>query len=88
MPEPVSVAGSGGDTILIPARAVFADDDGQATVWIIEPDTSQAQPRPVSVGELTGDSIAVNGGLENGDVIAISGVTQLRPGMTVRRWEP
>ena len=40
--------------------------------------------RPVTLGEMVGSDVLVTGGLEAGDTIAISGVSQLRPGMKVR----
>jgi multidrug efflux pump subunit AcrA (membrane-fusion protein) len=40
--------------------------------------------RNVTLGELVGGDVLVTDGLEDGDVIAISGVSQLRPGMTIR----
>ena len=39
---------------------------------------------PENSVELVGSDVLVTGGLEAGDKIAISGVSQLRPGMKVR----
>jgi RND family efflux transporter MFP subunit len=78
----------GAGEIVIPAHAAVADDAGRATVWLVDPDSKSVRRRPVTLGELRADSVVVTEGLASGDVVAISGVTQLRDGMVVRRWEP
>ena len=78
----------GESEFLIPAQAAVADAQGQASVWVFDEETSTVQPRPVELGHLTGNDVLVTSGLSFGDVVAISGVSQLRPGMQVRRWEP
>jgi multidrug efflux pump subunit AcrA (membrane-fusion protein) len=45
------------------------------------------ESRAVTLGELGGDQVIVTDGLRNGETVAISGMTQLSPGMKVRRWE-
>jgi hypothetical protein len=39
------------------------------------------------MGELTGDEIEIKSGLRPGEVIAVSGIHQLRDGMPVLRYE-
>jgi hypothetical protein len=51
---------------------------------VIDPDSNTVSKREIQVGDLTGDSIRVLGGLEQSETIAISGVHFLRPGMEVR----
>ncbi len=71
--------------IVVPAVAVFADKAGSPHVWIFDPTTKTVKSRPVRTGELSGaDSIVVLEGLELGEDIAVSAVTQLRDEMTVR----
>lgn len=81
-------AAGGAAAIEIPAKAAVADADGHATVWRVDPETMAVHSQPVQLGELRADSVVVTGGLSDGDVIAVSGVAQLREGMVVRRWEP
>jgi RND family efflux transporter MFP subunit len=69
----------------IPASATRTDESGEAFVWRIARDAMTAQRAPVKLGGLSGDQVAVLEGLEDGDLIAISGVHQLRDGMAVRR---
>ena len=73
--------------ILVPAQAADADPQGDSTVWLVDPDSMAVRRRPVELGELQGDNVIVKSGLSNGDIVAISGVAQLREGMIVRRWE-
>lgn len=81
-------AGDATGAIEIPAHAALADDAGRAAVWLVDPSAMTIRRQPVTLGELRADHVLVTGGLSDGDVIAISGVAQLREGMAVRRWEP
>jgi RND family efflux transporter MFP subunit len=72
----------------IPARATLADESGGATVWVVDPDSMTVRRTEVVLGEMSGDEVEVRSGLSSGDLIAISGVHQLREGTTVRRLEP
>ena len=79
----------GGDSapgaVLIPSNAVRNDGAG-SFVWAVD-DSLRVSRRPVELGELVGTDVKVVSGLASGDVIATSGVAQLRDGMTVRRFE-
>jgi RND family efflux transporter MFP subunit len=70
--------------IRIPASATAADESGNAFVWRIEKPANTVTKHPVTLGELVGRDVLVTDGLEDGVVIAISGVSQLREGMTIR----
>jgi multidrug efflux system membrane fusion protein len=75
---------SSGDQFVVPALAVFADEAGQAHVWVVDKDSMKVQQRKVTTGELTGSkSIQILEGLKSGEMIATTGVTQLREGMQV-----
>ncbi len=74
------------DRIAIPANATRADDKGNAFVWLIDPSSMTVRRAPVELGELFGSEVEVKNGLSNGDMIAVSGVHQLREGMTVRKF--
>lgn len=73
--------------VSIPATAAAADEDGNPSVWIVDPETSTVSRRPVTLGPMAEASVVITEGLNDGDTVAISGVTQLRPGMKVRPWE-
>lgn len=82
---PAEAAGRSG--MRIPASASVSDDQGKAFVWVVDPSSMQVRPVPVELGELSGSDVSIVSGLSDGDQIAISGVHQLREGMTVRRFE-
>ncbi len=71
--------------IVVPAIAIFADEAGSPHVWVVDRTTGRVERRPVRTGELTEtDSIVVLEGLVPGEDIAVSAVSQIRDGMTVR----
>jgi RND family efflux transporter MFP subunit len=74
--------------ISIPLVATAGDEQGNAYVWLVDPDSMQVTRRPVTLGEIYQDSVRVTSGLQNGDRIAISGVASLQEGVKVRPLEP
>lgn len=76
---------SGGRDVrfLVPVSSVKSEADGARIVWVISED-NRASRREVTVGELTGSSIAVRTGLKPGETIATAGVHHIREGMKVR----
>ncbi|NOQ66952.1 MAG: efflux RND transporter periplasmic adaptor subunit [Desulfobacterales bacterium] len=72
-------------SITIPAAAVFADEAGNSQVWIVNREIMTVNSRQVETGSLIGASdISITSGLEPGESIAVTGVTQLRENMKVR----
>jgi multidrug efflux system membrane fusion protein len=73
---------------VIPAIAVFANDQGASNVWVVDKDKMTAQARKVTTGDLTGEAgIKITGGLQPGEIIVESGVNQLREGMKVKTFD-
>ena len=72
----------------IPVSAALADDAGNAFVWKLDPDSNSVSRAPVELGDLVDDRVRITAGLEEGDVVAISGVNQLRDDMVVRILAP
>ena len=68
---------------LVPITSVFADADGTAHVWIVAPGDRTVKETVVQIGEASGSSILVTGGLSEGQTIVTAGVHSLRPGMQV-----
>jgi multidrug efflux pump subunit AcrA (membrane-fusion protein) len=66
---------------------VRTDESGKAFVWTVDVSSMKVRRTPVELGELSGSSIEVLKGLKGGDTIAISGVHQLREGMSVRSFK-
>jgi multidrug efflux system membrane fusion protein len=70
--------------IIIPAIAVFADETGSSHVWIVNRETMTVNSRQVKTGSLVGTAnISIISGIEQGETLAITGVTQLRENMTI-----
>ena len=76
-----------GAGVAIPASSTVIDASGASSVWRVDRDTMEVHRVAVELGELSGDSVAVERGLEPGDLIAASGANQLREGMQVRSSE-
>jgi len=70
---------------LIPAQAVLGDETGASYVWVVDPGSLSVSRRAVELGELTGSDVEIRAGLDGTEEIAVSGVSHLREGMTVRR---
>ena len=71
-------------TVVIPANAVGADDDGNSYVWKLNAVGMTVSRANVTLGQLSGAEVEILEGLESGDRIAVSGVQNLREGMQVR----
>ena len=76
----------GGDSVRIPVSAVASNAQYQAFVWKVDPAAMTVSPAPVEIGDLHGDEVEVNSGLQAGDMIAVSGLLYLQDGMQVRRF--
>jgi RND family efflux transporter MFP subunit len=68
----------------IPVSAALADDNGKAFVWKVHPESMAVSRAPVELGDLNEDRVLITAGIEEGDLVAISGVHQLRDDMVVR----
>lgn len=68
--------------ILVPQRAVLEGPKGKF-VYVVN-DKSQAEPRPVVVGEWAGDAWIVTEGLKGGERVITDGLMKLGPGAPVQ----
>lgn len=73
----------------VPVTAAQADAKGQSHVWRVNPNGMTVSQSPVELGPLVGDPdrVLLKSGVEEGDLVAISGVTALREGMKVREYK-
>jgi len=72
------------DTFVIPAVALFADEDGKSQVWVVDTQTNTVQKRSVETGDLEGtEGVRVTSGLKAGEMLAVSAVSRLREGMAI-----
>lgn len=77
----------GDRTFKVPVHIVAADENGNPYVWVFDPETSTVQKRPVKTGQLSGDEIEILSGISAGETVAITGIAQLRDGLSVRPLE-
>jgi RND family efflux transporter MFP subunit len=69
----------------VPVTAALADDDGKPFVWKVDSSTMMVSRVPVELGDVFDDRVKITSGVEEGDMIAISGVHKLRDGTEVRK---
>ncbi len=74
-------------TFSVPASAVLSDEARNPFVWLVDQGTMTVTRNPVVLGEIAGSQVQVHSGLESSDLIAVSGVHNLREAMLVRRLE-
>ena len=67
--------------VLVPQRAVLEGPKGKF-VYVVN-DKSQAEPRPVALGDWQGDAWVVTSGLAAGDRVIVDGVMKIGPGAPV-----
>jgi membrane fusion protein, multidrug efflux system len=73
----------GAEGIEIPARALTRSN-GEPSVWVVDPNTSKVELRPVEIAHFAPSSVIVSEGLEEGELVVTAGVQALRPGQEVR----
>ena len=69
-------------SIAVPVSAVVANNDKQATVWVVDEDTMTVSPKTVEPGPMAGDTMLV-AGLTPGERIVVAGASFLRKDMKV-----
>jgi membrane fusion protein (multidrug efflux system) len=75
------------NAVTVPQRAVLEGPQGKF-VYILSAD-SKAEPRPVQVGDWTGDDWIITSGLKAGDKVIVDGVARIfAPGSPVQVAEP
>ena len=79
-------ADAAGAPILLPTAAVFGNDQGGSSVWVVDSQTMTVKESVIQAGEVSANGIYVLSGIEPGETIAVSGVGNLREGMQVREY--
>jgi len=79
-------ADAAGAPILLPTAAVFGNDDGGSSVWVVDRQTMTVSESVIQAGEVSANGIYVLSGIDQGDRIAVSGVANLREGMHVSEY--
>lgn len=68
--------------LLIPQPALIRNADGSTIVWVVGADNT-VQPRPVQVGGAVGGEWRVDGGLNPGERVVVTGLQKIQPGAPV-----
>jgi len=71
------------NAVAVPQRAVLENPQGGKIVFTVD-DKGTAQPRPVEVGDWSGESWIITKGLAPGEKVITDGVMKLGPGAPVR----
>src|SRR5712692_6026993 len=70
------------NALTVPQRAVLEGPQGKF-VYVVN-EKSQAEPRPIEVGDWAGDAWVINNGIKPGDRVIVEGLMRLGPGAPVR----
>ena len=70
------------DAVVVPQLAVLQSDQGRF-VWVLGAD-NKAQPRPVVVGEWSGNQWVIQKGLEDGEQVIVDNLLKIRPGTVIK----
>lgn len=70
------------DVFVLPWTAFFVQG-GRPAVWVVDPRTKAASPKPVTVDSFRTRELLLGGGIEKGDIVVTAGVQLLRPGQIV-----
>lgn len=80
--------GGAEQTIIIPAIAVMNGPGNEPFVWLLDMEKSTVHKTRVVVDRMEGSkNIFIKEGLNGGETLVITGITQLEEGMKVRPWE-
>ena len=69
--------------VKLPLTSIF-QMDGKPAVWIYSPDTAQVYLTPIEIHEYQFDSVLIQSGLKEGQIVVIAGVHKLHEGQKVR----
>lgn len=67
----------------IPIGSLIDRGDG-AAVWVVDPQTSKVQKRPISIAKLGAETVLISQGLRQGDLVVSVGAHLLNAGEVVR----
>jgi RND family efflux transporter MFP subunit len=77
-----------GEQVWVPVDAVVADNELDARVWVLDPQTMTVHSAAVKIGRMEGSRIEVISGLQGGEEIVSVGASYLTEGMPVTRMIP
>ena len=75
------------EAMTLPVSAIDTTPEGDFRVWIYDPDRQSVSARPVALGDVGEDRIAVRDGVAPGEQVVAAGAHLMREGMRVRPFE-
>lgn len=84
----LSVRRSGPETMIVPSSAVFAARAGEAFVYVLDADGKRVKHRRIVTGPMNDQGVAVLAGLQAGERVAVTGISQLIDGSRVTATVP
>lgn len=77
-------AAANGEAVLAVPLSALHEHEGQAAVWVVDPDKTTVSLRPVQVGPYGESSVPVTSGLKDGEWVVAAGVHLLLEGQRIR----
>lgn len=74
-------------SFILPASAVVPTPDGELSVWVYDPATSEISRRIIQTGAPVHAGVPVTAGLRTGEQVVVAGAGQLQTGMKVRPYD-
>ena len=68
----------------VPVAAIFTDDGGRQSVWVVDKASMMPRKVNVTVGDLVGESAMILDGVSNGDQIITAGARYLSEDQKIR----
>lgn len=84
MTATVALGGGAPEKVVTLPLTALTEVDAKPAVWVVDPATSKANPRPVTIAAYREDGVAVREGLNAGEIVVTAGVHKLLAGETVR----
>lgn len=75
---------AGERNLAVPPQAVFAARAGEGFVYVVDMAQNRVRLRRVTLADTTDNSIRLTGGIEPGELVAISGIDRLSDGQRIR----
>ena len=74
---------------LVPLSAIAQRGDStKGFIFIYDPGTSTVKKSMIEAGSVRGNDVVIEGGVKDGDVVAVAGVSFLEDGQEVKLMEP
>jgi RND family efflux transporter MFP subunit len=77
------VSGHNTELLAIPVESILHDQDNQSFVYVVDPSKNRAFKRKISVGQLTGNLVAITSGINAGELVVTGGQQKLNDGSPV-----